>query len=68
MNNCMAQGVSIPEDLVANLEDSSAFANDGAELKRRLETHSGPNPGGTTGVGYGELNGAKPLTEPWHTR
>jgi hypothetical protein len=28
----------------------------------------GPNPTGTTGVGYGELNGAKPLTEPWHTR
>ena len=28
----------------------------------------GANPGGTTGIGYGELNGAKPLTEPWHTR
>ncbi len=28
----------------------------------------GPNPTGTTGVGYGELNGAKPLTEPWHVR
>ena len=28
----------------------------------------GPDPGGTTGAGYGELNGAKPLTEPWHTR
>jgi hypothetical protein len=28
----------------------------------------GANPGGTTGAGYGELNGAKPLTEPWHTR
>jgi hypothetical protein len=28
----------------------------------------GPNPGGTTGMGYGELNGAKPLTEPWHQR
>ncbi len=28
----------------------------------------GTNPGGTTGAGYGELNGAKPLTEPWHTR
>jgi hypothetical protein len=28
----------------------------------------GPNPGGTTGAGYGELNGAKPLTEPWHVR
>ena len=22
----------------------------------------------TTGIGYGELNGAKPLTEPWHVR
>ena len=28
----------------------------------------GPNPAGTTGEGYGELNGAKPLTEDWHTR
>ena len=28
----------------------------------------GADPGGTTGVGYGELNGAKPLTEPWHIR
>jgi ectoine hydroxylase-related dioxygenase (phytanoyl-CoA dioxygenase family) len=28
----------------------------------------GPNPGGTTGAGYGELNGAKPLTQDWHVR
>lgn len=28
----------------------------------------GPNPTGTTGIGYGELNGAKPLTESWHVR
>jgi Phytanoyl-CoA dioxygenase (PhyH) len=28
----------------------------------------GPNPGGTTGAGYGELNGAKPLTHAWHVR
>lgn len=28
----------------------------------------GPAPAGTTGAGYGELNGAKPLTEPWHIR
>ncbi|MFO1352714.1 MAG: phytanoyl-CoA dioxygenase family protein [Gammaproteobacteria bacterium] len=28
----------------------------------------GPHPTGTTGAGYGELNGAKPLTEPWHVR
>ncbi len=26
------------------------------------------NPGGTTGAGYAELNGAKPLTEAWHVR
>jgi ectoine hydroxylase-related dioxygenase (phytanoyl-CoA dioxygenase family) len=32
------------------------------------ERYFGPQPGGTTGAGYGELNGAKPLTEPWHTR
>ena len=25
----------------------------------------GPDPGGTFGGGYGELNGAKPLDEPW---
>ena len=30
--------------------------------------YMGSNPPGTTGVGYGELNGAKPLTEEWHTR
>jgi hypothetical protein len=32
------------------------------------ERYAGPDPRGTTGAGYGELNGAKPLTEPWHTR
>jgi Phytanoyl-CoA dioxygenase (PhyH) len=30
--------------------------------------YQGPNPPGTTGAGYGELNGAKPLTEGWHER
>jgi hypothetical protein len=28
----------------------------------------GMTPGGTTGAGYGELNGARPLTEDWHIR
>ncbi len=28
----------------------------------------GPNPAGTTGAGYGELNGAKPLNVDWHVR
>ena len=28
----------------------------------------GPHPTGTTGAGWGELNGAKPLDEPWHVR
>lgn len=28
----------------------------------------GANPGGTTGAGYGELVGAKPLTQEWHVR
>lgn len=28
----------------------------------------GTDPSGTTGAGYGELNGAKPLTEDWHQR
>lgn len=28
----------------------------------------GANPTGTTGAGYGELVGARPLTEAWHTR
>jgi ectoine hydroxylase-related dioxygenase (phytanoyl-CoA dioxygenase family) len=32
------------------------------------ERYFGPNPTGTTGIGYGELNGAKPLTQPWHSR
>lgn len=32
------------------------------------ERYFGPNPAGTTGAGYGELNGAKPLDQPWHVR
>ena len=32
------------------------------------ERYFGPNPVGTTGAGYGELNGAKPLDQPWHQR
>ena len=28
----------------------------------------GANPPGTTGAGYAELNGAKPLTQEWHVR
>ena len=36
-----------------------------AELDSR---YFGTNPSGTTGIGYGELVGAKPLTENWHTR
>jgi ectoine hydroxylase-related dioxygenase (phytanoyl-CoA dioxygenase family) len=28
----------------------------------------GPSPTGTTGAGYGELNGAKPLVDSWHVR
>ena len=28
----------------------------------------GPNPTGTTGAGYGELNSARPLNEDWHIR
>jgi hypothetical protein len=30
--------------------------------------YCGDEPPGTTGAGYGELNGAKPLTDDWHTR
>ncbi len=30
--------------------------------------YQGEDPPGTTGAGYGELNGAKPLTEDWHSR
>jgi ectoine hydroxylase-related dioxygenase (phytanoyl-CoA dioxygenase family) len=32
------------------------------------ERYFGTNPPGTTGVGYAELNGAKPLTQDWHVR
>ncbi len=32
------------------------------------QRYCGPNPTGTTGIGYAELNGAKPLTEDWHIR
>ena len=30
--------------------------------------YRGDDPAGTTGAGYGELNGAKPLDEDWHNR
>ncbi len=32
------------------------------------ERYVGPDPSGTTGAGYAELNGAKPLTQDWHVR
>lgn len=32
------------------------------------ERYFGKHPAGTTGAGYAELNGAKPLDQPWHTR
>ena len=32
------------------------------------ERYFGANPPGTTGAGYAELNGAKPLTQDWHVR
>jgi ectoine hydroxylase-related dioxygenase (phytanoyl-CoA dioxygenase family) len=32
------------------------------------ERYMGDRPQGTTGAGYAELNGAKPLTEQWHVR
>lgn len=32
------------------------------------ERYMGAHPAGTTGAGYAELNGAKPLTEQWHVR
>ncbi|CAN5717224.1 phytanoyl-CoA dioxygenase family protein [soil metagenome] len=32
------------------------------------DRYMGDRPGGTTGQGYGELNGARPLTESWHVR
>jgi len=37
-------------------------------LEPRDPRYFGENPGGTTGAGYGELNGARPLTEEWHIR
>lgn len=32
------------------------------------ERYFGAHPPGTTGAGYAELNGAKPLDQPWHVR
>lgn len=32
------------------------------------ERYVGASPAGTTGAGYAELNGAKPLTQDWHVR
>ena len=34
----------------------------------RDSRYFGERPGGTTGAGYGELNGARPLPEDWHVR
>ena len=56
------------------------FDNDSAVGRTRLTTdvrwqpvaepaderYVGPDPGGTTGIGYAELNGARPLTQNWH--
>jgi hypothetical protein len=36
--------------------------------RRRTLVISDPTPDGTNGAGYGELNGARPLTEDWHIR
>lgn len=38
------------------------------ESARRDPRYFGPEPTGTTGASWGELNGAKPLDEPWHVR
>ncbi len=32
------------------------------------DRYMGASPSGTTGAGYAELNGARPLTEAWHVR
>jgi ectoine hydroxylase-related dioxygenase (phytanoyl-CoA dioxygenase family) len=34
----------------------------------RDDRYFGPEPRGVAGGGYAELNGAKPLGDPWHTR
>lgn len=39
-----------------------------AESAVQNPRYFGANPSGTTGAGYAELVGAKPLTEPWHVR
>jgi hypothetical protein len=39
-----------------------------AATEPRDERYFGPDPRGVAGGGYGELNGAKPLGDPWHTR
>ena len=36
--------------------------------KPKGHRYFGVNPSGTTGAGYGELNGARPLVEDWHIR
>ena len=39
-----------------------------ARSDTRDPRYFGPDPGGTTGQGYGELVGAIPLDEAWHVR
>ncbi len=38
------------------------------ESEPKDSRYFGVNPGGTTGIGYGELNSARPLNEDWHSR
>ena len=54
--------------------DASGRVRVSCDVRWQAETmpldprYFGANPGGTTGAGYGELNGAKPLDQPWHVR
>lgn len=79
---CFAFGRAVPDALLGPLEECASPDNRAPIRPVRLSCdvryqpqseafdprYMGPDPGGTFGGGYGELNGAKPLTEDWHQR
>ena len=50
------------------VSDSNADVRFKPKAMPKDPRYFGKHPTGTTGFGYGELNGAKPLDEPWHVR
>jgi hypothetical protein len=52
----------------AKAAKKALHGNNAIPLDEKDSRFFGNPPKGLTGHGYGELNGAKPLTEEWHQR